>query len=223
MGVPIVSAAVKEDGSSSEVLKFLMSARLSSQSSLYLFVCVLISICSVSIGLARNFQRCVVLFWSGAGHFVLNVLDDSLRTNLGISARELQSFSGIANKPDFSVGLLQAPTAFCEEITPKLFCDVPHSTIVHTCKFLGGFDLSYLSFPSVGPAMVVCCNVSCLALYSLASFLVLFIGVPVFTWLVSCFLTVCCDERPPRYFGGLVQERVGAVRALDPLILVCGM
>ena len=77
---------------------------------------------------------CCSFFWSGAGHFVLNVHDDGLRTNFGISARELLSFSGIANKPDFSVGLLQAPTAFCEEITPKLFCDVLQSLIVYTCK-----------------------------------------------------------------------------------------
>ena len=123
---------------------------------------------------------------------------------------------GLRTSQTFRLVCYKHPTAFCEEITPKLFCDVPHSTIVHTCKFLGGFDLSYLSFPSVGPAMVVCCNVTCLALYSLASFLYsLSVFLCSLGWF-CCFLTVCCDERPPRYFGGNVQERLGAVRALDP-------
>ena len=47
---------------SSEAQKFLMNARLSSRSSLCFFVCVLISICSVSNGFGQNFQRGVVPF-----------------------------------------------------------------------------------------------------------------------------------------------------------------
>ena len=56
-----------------------------------------------------NFQRDFVGFWSGAGRFVLNSLDDGLRTNPGTSAREFISFCKIASLPDLSVGALTAP------------------------------------------------------------------------------------------------------------------
>ena len=97
---------------------------------------------SVSSGFWPNFQRDVVGFWSGAGRFVLNSLDDGLRTNPGTSAREFISFCKIANLPDLSGGALTAPTAFSQESTLQPFCLVRHSLV-----FPGGFDPSYLSFP----------------------------------------------------------------------------
>ena len=59
---------------------------------------------SVSSGFWSNFQRDVCWFWSGAGRFVLKLLD-----NLGTSAREFISFSQIENLPDLAVGAITAP------------------------------------------------------------------------------------------------------------------
>ena len=111
LSVPFVSAAVKEDGP--------------------IFACLSLCLCMFICFPIRR------VFWSGAGRFVLNSLDDGLRTNPGISAREFISFS--------------------EESTVKPFCLVRHSPVVLTGLFPGGFDPSYLSFPKVCPAMVVCC------------------------------------------------------------------
>ena len=101
-------------------------------------------------------MRCRQRWWITEG-FVLNSLDDGLRTNLGTSAREVIFFCKIANLPDLSVGALTAPTAFSEKSTLKHYCLVRHSPVFITGLFPGGFDPSYLSFTNVCPAMVVCC------------------------------------------------------------------
>ena len=71
-------------------------------------------------------------------------LTTALRTNLGISARELLSFSGIANKPDFSVGLSQAPTVLCLCVATFLVSPCVHWPVSCTlyrcsCVHLAGF------------------------------------------------------------------------------------
>ena len=132
--------------------------------------------------LAKFFQRDVVGFLSGAGRFVLKSLDNGIRTILGTSAREFLSFCEIANLPDLSVGELTASTALSEMSTLKPFCLVLLSPMVLTGLFPGGFDPSYLSFPKVCLAMVVCCISPCVHWPVFCTR-----GAPVFTWPVSCF------------------------------------
>ena len=136
---------------------------------------------SVSNGFWSNFQRDVCWFWSGAGRFVLKLLDMVLRSNLGTSAREFISFSQVENLPDLTVGALTAPTALHGKSSIKPFCLVWHSSVFTTGLFPGG--PSYLSFPKACPATVVCClgsrvlwPVSCTRV------------ALVFTWPVSCTL-----------------------------------
>ena len=178
---------------------------------LFVFVPLLVylfQIRSVSSGFWPNFKRDVVVFWSGAGRFALNSLDDGLRTNPGTSAREFISFCEIANLPDLSVGNLTAPTAFSEESTLKPFCLVLHSPVVLSGLFPGGFDPSHLSFPEVCPAMVVCCispgvhwQVSCTR------------GALVFTWPVSCFFVFWSRRASTMRLGGVVQVEMPCVPA----------
>ena len=87
---------------------------------------------SVSNGFWSNFQRDVCWFWSGAGRFVLKLLDMDLRTNLGTSAREFTSFSQIENLPELTVDALTTTTAVHGESSIKPFCLVRHSP-VFTC------------------------------------------------------------------------------------------
>ena len=68
-----VSAAVKEDGSIFACLSLCLCLFIFSRS-------------AVSQLVWPNFQRSVVVFWSRAGRFVLNLLDDGCRTNPGTSA-----------------------------------------------------------------------------------------------------------------------------------------
>ena len=176
MGVPSSVAAVKEDGSIFACLSLCLC----------LFIC---SRSAVSQLVWPNFHcgdDCC--FWSGAGPFVLNLLDDGLRTNLGTSARELLSFSEIANMPDFSVRSLQASTESCEEST--LNCLVLHSSVVLTAS--RRFALQWLC---VAPRLVFTGWFSALAvlLCSLGRFPVF----PFFSPLVTVSVhhsTWCCSS-----------------------------
>ena len=119
-------------------------------------------------------------FWSGAGRFVLNSLDDGLRTNPTTSAREFISFCKIANLPDLSVGALTVPTAFSEESTLKPSCLVRRSSVFITGLVPGGFDPSYLRFPA--GFLYSRCSCVHLAGFFFFRFLSVGHGEPLFKW-----------------------------------------
>ena len=145
-----------------------------------------------------NFQRDVCWFWSGAGRFVLKLLDMD-RINLGPSAREFISFSQIENLPDLTVDALTAPSLYGKS-SIKPFCLVRFSPVFITGVFPGGSDPSRLSFPKACPATVVCCPwsrdlwpVSCTRV------------APAFSRLVSCTLRVFVVDHGEQLFKWVVM------------------
>ena len=152
------------------------------------------------MGFGRISNAMFVGFWSGAGRFVLKLLDMDLRTNLGTSAREFTSFSQIGNLPNLTVDALTTTIALHGESSIKPFCLVRHSTVFTTSLLPGGSDPSYLCFPKACPATVVCC------LWSRVLWLVSCTrAAPVFSRLVSCTLRVLVVDHGEQLFKWVVM------------------
>ena len=130
-------------------------------------------------------------------------------SSLSVGLRTSQAFRLVCFRP---------PLHSARSLLPSLL-SCAAQPVVCTCQFPGGFDLSHLSFPSVGPAMVVCCIVLSRLVFT-GRFLVLAV--------LLCSLGRFPDLSPfaavsVHHATWWTCPKLRAVRALDPLFLVFGM